>query len=78
MNEIRTRIVVGPDHRIVGTTPVELPPGEHEVTITLAPEALRTKAAHPFDLDSLPSHDMGPWPRGMSLRREDIYDDEGR
>lgn len=59
MNEIRTRIVVGPDHRIVGTGPVALPPGEHEVTITLAAEAARTRAERPFDLAAFPSHGLG-------------------
>ena len=31
------------------------------------------------DLDEgFPLHDAGPWPVGMSLRREDLYDDRGR
>ena len=31
------------------------------------------------DLDGvLPPHDPGPWPAGLSLRREHIYDDRGR
>ena len=25
-----------------------------------------------------PPHDPGPWPVGMSLRREELYDDQGR
>jgi hypothetical protein len=25
-----------------------------------------------------PIDDLGPWPEGMGLRREDIYDDNGR
>ena len=37
MTEIRTRVTVGPDRRISGTAPADVPPGEHEVTITLAP-----------------------------------------
>lgn len=78
MNEVRTRILVGPDHRITGTAPVGLPPGEHEVTITLAAGPVRIKAERPFDVATLPSHNLGPWPQGLSLRREDIYDDEGR
>ena len=33
----------------------------------------------PVDLDDVfPPHDPGPWPAGMSLRREDLYDDRGR
>ena len=33
MNEIRTRVTVGPDHRISRTAPAEVPAGEHEVII---------------------------------------------
>ncbi len=28
--------------------------------------------------DVFPPHDPGPWPAGLSLRREHIYDDRGR
>jgi hypothetical protein len=40
MAEIRTRVLVGPDHRISGTAPAAVPPGEHEVTITVVPSLL--------------------------------------
>lgn len=80
MQKIRTRIHVAADHTITGTAPPELPPGEHEVTITIspAPAPARQKAEKPFDVDDLPSHDLGPWPEGLSLRREDLYGDDGR
>jgi hypothetical protein len=78
MNEIRTRVVVGPDHRISGTAPAEVPEGEHEVTITLGRRPDREQAAQPLVPDDLPRHDLGPWPGGLSLRREDIYGDDGR
>ena len=30
------------------------------------------------DLEKVfPPHDLGPWPAGLSLRREDLYDDRG-
>jgi hypothetical protein len=38
MNQIRTAIQVGSDHRISGTAPAEVPPGEHEVSITVPPD----------------------------------------
>ena len=41
MTQIHTRIRVGPDHRISGIAPPEVPPGEHEVTITLATSPAR-------------------------------------
>ena len=36
MTDIRARIRVDPDHRISGTAPADVPPGEHEVTIIVA------------------------------------------
>jgi len=78
MTEIRTRVLVGSDHRISGTAPAVVPAGEHEVTIIVALPATRQSASEPFDVDALPSHDLGVWPEGLSLRREDIYDEDGR
>jgi hypothetical protein len=78
MTEIRTRILIGPDHRITGTAPAVVPAGEHEVTIDVTAPPARQRPAAPFDADALPSHDLGPWPVGLSLRREDIYDEDGR
>ena len=78
MNEIRTRVVVGRDHRITGTAPAEVPVGEHEVTIRLTERPAQEQATRPLHPGDLPRHDLGPWPDGLSLRREDIYGDDGR
>jgi hypothetical protein len=78
MTEIRTRILVGPDHRISGTAPALVPPGEHEVTIDVASLPAGQRPVEPFDVGALPTHDLGPWPERLSLRREDLYDEDGR
>ena len=78
MNELRARVVVGPDHRISGTAPTEVPAGEHEVTITLADRSASEQASRPLNSTDLPRHDLGPWPDGLNLRREDIYGDGSR
>ena len=78
MTEIRTRVLVGSDHRITGTAPAAVPPGEHEVRIIVKPPPTQQSASEPFDVDALPSHDLGVWPEGLSLRREDMYDEDGR
>lgn len=78
MTEIRAKILVGPDRRISGTAPEEIPPGEHEVIIPVPPAPPHHKARKPFDVEDLPVVDLGPWPEGVSLRREDIYGDDGR
>jgi len=78
MTQIRARILVGPDHRISGSVPEDVPPGEHEAVITVAPLPERQLPTKPFRVEDLPVHDLGPWPEGLSLRREDIYGDDGR
>jgi len=78
MNEIRTRVVVGPDRRIFGTAPAEVSQGEHEVTISVTKSPVLEQAAPSPDLTDLPRHDLGPWPDGLRLCREDIHGDDGR
>jgi hypothetical protein len=78
MAEIRTRVLVGTDHSISGTAPAAVPSGEHEVTINVASALARQRPGAPFDVDALPTHDLGPWPEGLSLRREEMYDEGGR
>lgn len=78
MNEIRTRVLVGPDHRISGIAPADVPPGEHEVILELLPPVTRQKATRAFNVANLPMIDLGAWPDGVSLRREDLYGDDGR
>ena len=73
MLQIRARIRVGIDHSISGIAPADIPPGEHEVTIVLS-----EPGPDRVPLDDLPSHDLGPWPEGLRLRREDIYGEDGR
>ena len=77
MTEIHTRILVGPDHRISGTAPAIVPPGEHEVTIDVK-SLPRQPPTATFDVDAAPVHDLGPWPEALSLCREDMYDENGR
>jgi hypothetical protein len=73
MNAMRSRIQVGADRRISGTTPAEVSPGEYEATITVAVPPIAKR----FRLADLPIHDT-PWDGSVSLRREDMYGDDGR
>jgi hypothetical protein len=74
MNEIRTRIQVRPDHTITGIAPPDVPPGEHVATITISMPPTLEKLSRVADL---PVHDT-PWDGSISLRREDMYGDDGR
>jgi hypothetical protein len=76
MTLITTRLTVAPDGTISSTAP--LPAGEYTASIQVQDQSEPTLAAEPSDLDWLPVLDLGPWPEGLSLRREDIYGDDGR
>ncbi len=78
MTVITTRITVAEDGTISGRMPAsQLPPGEHEATITLTTNTPRSPNGKPFTMENLRIHDT-PWDGTISLRREDLYDDEGR
>ncbi len=72
MTVITTRITVSPDGAISTATP--LPAGEYIASITMAGSLPPGK---PFTMDNFPVHDMG-WDDSISLRREDMYGDDGR
>jgi hypothetical protein len=78
MTIITARIIVAADGTISGRAPGQVPAGEHEASITVADRSARQLPSEPFDVNDLPTHDLGPWPEGLSLRREDLYGDEGR
>ena len=70
MTVINTRITVSPDGAISIAPP--LPAGEYEAAIT-APTTYKPRRS----VLDLPVHD-GPWDDSLSLRREDMYGDDGR
>jgi hypothetical protein len=72
MPVVHTKIRVAEDGSISGKAPREVPPGEYQAPIAV-PEQKRKRKR----LD-LPLHDSGPWPEGFSVRREEIYGDDGR
>ena len=76
MTVITTRITVSSDGTISST--LALPLGEHVANIEVRDLPARQLPTLPFDVDALPVHDLGPWPEWLSLRREDMYGDDGR
>jgi len=75
MKTLHVRARVAEDGTLTAQVPPDVPTGEHEVVLRFVqPEPVREERP-PLDF---PVDDVGPWPEGLSLRREDKYDDWGR
>ena len=63
------------DHKLVVEVPLEIDPGQYRVVVVIdcSQPSARPRAPAAFPVD-----DCGPWPENLSLRREDIYGDDGR
>jgi len=70
MTVITTRLIVAPDGSLA--TEIALPPGRHSVTVTVA-ETLPPR----LGVQDMPRHERG-WNDDVSLRRVDLYGDDGR
>jgi hypothetical protein len=75
MRTIETIATVMPDGTIVAPGPADLAPGEHRVVILVEEHAIAPLGQ---SLAEFPVIDVGPWPVHLSLRREDMYGDDGR
>ena len=75
MRTLQVLASVAEDGTLTAKLPPDVPAGEHEVVLQFIEEA-------PVELErpslDFPVDDVGPWPEGLSLRREDMYDDWGR
>ena len=73
VRELHVRLKVHDDGRIEPLGGSLLPPGEHEAVVLIS-ETPRSKA---FSMEDFPVH-RGDWDHNVSLRREDMYGDDGR
>lgn len=63
--------------RVTGQVASTVPPGDYTTRLEVAQDTAGPGAGASDQLD-WPVHDCGPWPTGLTLRREDIYGDDGR
>ena len=76
MRVIKAELKVKKAGKGMVTLPPDIEPGEHKVTITLEDKpAPAMQAQKPIEF--LVLH-VDKWPEGLSLRREDMYGDDGR
>ena len=78
MQTIRTIAAVNPDRTITVPLPPDVAPGASEVSIVVVVEELKPGSASSQPPLQFSAHDVGPWPAGFTVRREDIYDNDGR
>jgi hypothetical protein len=74
MRSIDIRIKVKSDGEWVLPPLPDVEPGEYQAVLVLEAEK-PSPVRQPL---VLPALDLGPWPENLSLRREDMYGDDGR
>jgi hypothetical protein len=73
MRTIETNLTVVSTGKGILELPADVAPGQHKAVVMLEdPQPQR-----PDEL-RLPVYDTAPWPEDLSLRREDLYGDDGR
>jgi hypothetical protein len=77
---ITATAIVTADGKITLQLPPDIPAGEHQVVLVIdeqpaAAKPEKKKERPPLDF---PVISVGTWPADLSLRREDMYDDDGR
>jgi len=62
--------------RLTVQLPSDISPGKHQIVLVIDERPLTPSESR--SLDDFPVDDYGPWPEGLSLRREDMYGKWGR
>jgi hypothetical protein len=76
MKSIQTQAIVTDDRKVTLQLPEEIAPGLHTLIVVIDDRVAHTASG--MSLDDFPIIDVGPWPEGLSLRREEMYGDDGR
>lgn len=66
---------VTPDGKVTVQLPSTIPPGEHKLVLVIDEQPIIREKRSSSDL---PVIHVGTWPANLSLRREDMYGDDGR
>jgi len=76
MKTIETTIVIDESRLATLQFPADVAPGTHRVVVVI--EESPAFFPNAPTLDDFPVIDVGPWPDDLSMRREDMYGDNGR
>lgn len=75
MQDITLDVVVAEDRTVTLQLPPEVSPGVHRVTLHVVDDLGEPRRRPPL---RLPVIHIPSWPEDNTLRREDIYGDDGR
>lgn len=75
MKSIETTGKVSKQGRLIVQIPPDIKPGAHRIVIVIEEETFTRGEKAPFEF---PVDHYGSWPAGLSLKREDIYSEDGR
>jgi len=75
MRTIETTATITAEGTLTVQVPSDIPPGPHRIVVVIddQPDMPDTRPLHDF-----PVIHVGAWPADLSLRREDMYGDDGR
>ena len=76
MMTIETMAVISDDRKLSVQLPPEVRPGEHRVVVMI--DELSPDAPRPWTMEDWPVHDAGLVDPHFTMRREDLYGDDGR
>ena len=75
MRTLELTVMIDHDGKLVLQLPPDIVPGEHRTVLVIEEQPVIEEKRQPLDF---PVIDVGEWPKDLSLRREDLYDDFGR
>jgi len=75
MKTIEATVEIPEDGRLTLQLPPDVPRGRRRIVLMVEEQLEERKAVA---LADFPVVDVGPWPEGLSLRREDLSGERGR
>ena len=78
MQTFEMTAVVNADHIITLKLPDDFPEGECQVVVVASEAKPPAQKVNRANLPPLQMLDIGPWPEGFTVSREQIYGDDGR
>ena len=75
MKTIEALVEIPADGRLTLQLPPDVPRGRRRIVLVIEEQVAEAPAT---TLADFPVVDVGPWPEGLSVSREDIYGERGR